>query len=357
MPDSKQAVDAGRLHGLDGMRGIAACVVAFGFHPQVLFPRGSFAGGWGGPVVDWVHRNGWSTVDLFFVLSGFVFAHVYLPGNKLAKAGGPGEFAVARLARLYPLHLLMLCLTAAVFHPVATNTLGAFFLHLFMLQALATPPGLTFVGPAWSISVEMFCYAVFALAAMRGERMRGIVTLAVIVAATTILLLPADQTGGTVTRMFARGFLGFFVGQTIWRWRDILTRLPTPLLLGVAMAGFFLDRTFDPALTLILTAWPAALLLALRFGTIGRGVFRWLGDRSYAIYLLHMPLIDFLVSVFGRFRLSPATFAGLTLFVVVTVLVFADIAYRNFELPSRQAIRQWWSRREARIVAAAPTGA
>jgi peptidoglycan/LPS O-acetylase OafA/YrhL len=48
--------------------------------------------------------NGWVAVQLFFVLSGYNMAHNYPKGV----AGGYGKFLVKRLARIYPLHLLML---------------------------------------------------------------------------------------------------------------------------------------------------------------------------------------------------------------------------------------------------------
>ena len=168
--EAETSGNAGRLTGLDGLRGIAACIVAFGFHAQILFPRDSLIGT--GPISDWLLVNGWTAVDLFFVLSGFVFAHVYLSKELLAGPGALKDFAIARLARLYPLHIVTLCLALAMFPAAQDNTGSAFLFHVLMLQALAEPVRHTFNGPAWSVSVEMFCYAAFVAGwahAMRGE--------------------------------------------------------------------------------------------------------------------------------------------------------------------------------------------
>lgn len=68
-----------RLTRLDGLRGIAACVVAFAYHPRSLFAPELFTGH--GALLAWLSHWGWAFVDLFFLLSGYIFAHVYLAGK------------------------------------------------------------------------------------------------------------------------------------------------------------------------------------------------------------------------------------------------------------------------------------
>ena len=163
-----------RLARLDGLRGVAACLVAFAYHPQELFAAGAFASA--GPVVAWFHTWGWTFVDLFFLISGYLFAHVYLGADKLRTPADVADFAVARIARLYPLHLLMLLATGLLFWGKPENTPLAFAAHLVMLQAFVAPVAHTFVGPAWSLSVEVICYVLFALGAAAGPRALRLVT-------------------------------------------------------------------------------------------------------------------------------------------------------------------------------------
>jgi peptidoglycan/LPS O-acetylase OafA/YrhL len=255
-----------RLGRLDGLRGIAACVVAFGYHAGFLFAPSAIDGS--GPVADWTLGWGWTCVDLFFVISGYIFAHVYLRPGALSDGRVLREFALARVARLYPLHLLALLIVAVAFWGTPENSGAAFALHLVMMQAFAEPVAHTFVGPSWSLSIEVLCYVVFALAAVFWR-------------------------GPWAGDIFARGFFGFFMGQLLWHGRGELAKLSTPLLLAMLAAGLVLDAgALSPLLPLGILAWPAALGLALRWPLMESRAMLWLGDRSYAIYLVHMPLVE-----------------------------------------------------------------
>ena len=64
-----------------------------------MFDRAVFADGWGGPVIVWLRHYGWAGVDLFFILSGFVFAHVYRFGETLRVDGDYVETRIGDLAR------------------------------------------------------------------------------------------------------------------------------------------------------------------------------------------------------------------------------------------------------------------
>src|SRR6202051_1243796 len=96
-------------------------------------------------------------VDLFFILSGFVMAHVY--GRELAsnwRAHWP-KFAIARFARIYPLFALtMLSMMTTVSLSGARMRLISFsgrslVLQPFLLQQWS---GLSWNYPSWSISTE-----------------------------------------------------------------------------------------------------------------------------------------------------------------------------------------------------------
>ncbi len=341
-----------RLEGLDALRGIAACVVAFGYHSQYLFAPGTFAPNWGGAVGLWFHTLGWTAVDLFFVLSGYVFAHVYLRGADLTRAAGQQQFWMARIARLYPLHLVMLLFSALLFRNLADNTALAFAAHVTMVQALVDPVGLTFVGPTWSLSVEVMCYAVFALGLGLGRR--ALLWTTWLAAAAGLYALfhfgaSSDlHTGSAV----GRGLLGFFVGQLLWRSREVLARIPVLVLGGAVGAGFAIGpELLGPVVPLSLLGWPALVLLALRTPLMRARPLAWLGDRSYAIYLLHMPMIDAVAFSTGGLGGSGASILLGHLCLICVVLVTADIVYRRFELPARDAVRAVWRRHQGAAVA------
>ncbi|MCW1404060.1 acyltransferase [Novosphingobium sp. MW5] len=329
-----------RLGRLDGLRGIAACVVAFGYHAGYLFVPDATAGF--GPLTDWTLHWGWTCVDLFFVISGYIFAHVYLRPGALDDGRALREFALARVARLYPLHLLALLLVALAFWGRPENSAAAFGLHLVMMQAFAEPVAHTFVGPSWSLSIEVLCYVVFALSAVFWRRAMRPLSWALMLGGAAWLFLLGPPGGPWSGDIFARGFFGFFLGQLLWHGREHLAALSTPLLIAMLAAGLALDAgSISPLLPLGLLAWPAALGLALRWSLMESQPMLWLGDRSYAIYLIHMPLVEGMNAGLGKLDVGPATvllvFAGF----VVTVLALSDLTLRLVEKPARRWIRGW----------------
>lgn len=343
--------EPGRLARLDGLRGLAAVGIAFGFHAKSLYAAGALDTRFA--VLDWIQVYGWLFVDLFFLLSGYIFAHAYIGRSTLTRPGGLADFAVARIARLYPLHLAMLVIVAALVTSNPANTPFAFVAHLFMAQALAPPLGNTFVGASWSLSVEAGCYVLFALAAASGPRILRLVTGGALAVAVLSLALHAAPDGPYGRDVIGRGLLGFFLGQVLWHGRTQFGRVPTALLLGLAAVGLAIPpATIGAILPVAVLTFPAVLLVALRTPWMEATPFTWLGDRSYAIYLIHAPLLDLYVHLFGKLGGSPAEVAlghGLAACVILGV---SDLVYRHFELPARRAIRAAWQQRQRRLAPA-----
>lgn len=335
-----------RLARLDGLRGLAACGVAFTYHTQGLFAPGAFANA-PAPVL-WFHAWGWTFVDLFFVISGYIFAHVYCDGA-LQKPGSRADFTVARIARLYPLHLLTLIACGLLFWTDPANTGFSLLANLTMLQGFLGPDTRGFNGPSWSISIEVVCYALFAFAAASGPRALRLTIFGAIAVAIAQLVLTGKPGGPWTGDALSRGLLGFFFGQALWHWRDRLARAPAPLLAGVLVLGLWIDTgSWSSLLPFSLLAWPAALLLALRLPVMESRPLLWLGARSYAIYLVHEPVLRALKASQGLYA-GPgwAVFLVHALFAVA-VLALADLSLRFLEDPARKAIRVAWARRRQR---------
>ncbi|MEO7383470.1 MAG: acyltransferase [Novosphingobium sp.] len=347
-----------RLVRLDGLRGLAALGVAL-HHAFFHFANWPFADALlTSPLAAtarWIQLWGWTLVDLFFVLSGYVFAHVYLRGSALSTRSGLADFALARFARLYPLHLVMLLLIALFAFGKGANTPFAFVANLLMAQAFIIPFAASFDQPAWSLSVECLCYLLFALAAFAG---RSALLWASAVAALwgAAMLVTHGLPGGPwVQDAVPRGFLGFFLGQALWHGRGWLTRIPAPFLaLGTAAGFFFQSGGYSPLLPLTLLAWPSALLLCLKSQAMGGRVMVWLGDRSYGIYLVNLPIVMTAVALVDRSALSPWATAAWQAALVALTLLASEAAYRLIECPARRAIRTAWLRRRTAGAQAVP---
>lgn len=336
--------DVPRLARLDGLRGVAACVVAFGYHARDLFDWNALAAI--GPVLGWFYNWGWTFVDLFFLISGYIFAHVYLPGERLVQPGAVRDFAVARIARLYPLHLVMLIVCAAAFWQAPENTLLAFGAHLVMAQAFVEPVAKTFNWPAWSISIEVVCYVLFAIGAAGGRARMMRLTLAAAVTGALLIALVGKPGGPLASDLLSRGLLGFFTGQLLWHYRARLAMVPAWLLGALIVGGLVvMQGPYSVLLPLGLMVWPAALLLALRLPLLENRVMLWLGDRSYAIYLVHLPLIQIVVAQTGLLAGGAAFVLAVNLAFIAMVLALSELSFRLIEHPARTAIRQAWQRR------------
>lgn len=345
MPDQLPPARDNRIHQIDALRGIAAVLVAFIFHQHYL--TGIYRSGplMGLPVFTWLHKYGYTMVDLFFVISGFIFCHVYLRGGAMtAKAG---DFAVARLARLYPLHLVTLIAAALVLHfgnPVGMDHLKTdswhFLLNLLMLQESGLNDGHNFNMPAWSISVEIYCYIVFYFLATRFPTKLPWISAAIVIAAIL-------ATRGNVAFIdhIARGLCGFFAGVLTYRLRDTRWWILVPL----AILPFVFFKQIEPgsrAAILGATAYPALVLLSRHLSFLGAQTLQWLGSRSYSIYLIHAPVFWALnVMAFDGQKLSKPVAGVAILFAIPCVLALSDLSYRCFEEPLRKWFRARWQAR------------
>ncbi|MCB1338674.1 MAG: acyltransferase [Maritimibacter sp.] len=347
--------DHQHIHQIDGLRGLAAVSVAFGFHMFFLFGV-RFTGPLDGlPVLSWLYDHGWTMVDLFFVISGFVFSHVYLQAGALRPGTTARSFVAARIARLYPLHLVTLVLVippiaagAAGVRVAENSDLGQFVLNLLLLQASDLEAGYSFNVVSWSISVEMLCYLLFFAAARTGSR------AFTLLAALAILAGIALSTLGTESGWhIGRGLSGFFAGHFAWRLRH--RKIPAALLLtGTVLPVAFAPAALSYGQFLGVTAFPAAVLLALKLPVLSTRPFRWLGARSYSIYLWHPVIYFALRGYIPDFELVRDAHPALLVAVAfATVLIVSDLSYRWFETPMRHWLRARLAGRPSRAGLAA----
>jgi peptidoglycan/LPS O-acetylase OafA/YrhL len=96
-------------------------------------------------------------VTFFFVLSGFVLTLSNLNKTTFSFRG----FYIARISRLLPAYLMALGLMVIIGRSESTMTLRAELLNLFFMQAWFPPYATSVNSPGWSVSVEIFFYALF----------------------------------------------------------------------------------------------------------------------------------------------------------------------------------------------------
>ncbi|MBK6413320.1 acyltransferase [Sphingopyxis sp.] len=329
---------------LDGLRGLAACFISFVFHLRILFSQESNPLN-GVPGLGWFQHWGWSMVDLFFVLSGFVFAHCYLDGWRLRAGTTISSFALSRFARLWPLHAVSLACIILILRDAPETTVANAMTSLAMLHVFLPAPTQTLNGPAWSLSVEVFCYAVFILAATAGARALRVSAVVAIFAGTYCIFAL-----GAWEALIGRGLLGFFCGVILRRYVKFADPIPGAVLIVPAALPFVIVPEGAWLILTSVVAWPATILLALRTKVLESRVMIWFGDRSYSIYLIHVPvylLAATAVSQLGELGRTGSMVA--TIMVWILILLIADLFYRHLEMPSQKAILQWFRKREGGV--------
>lgn len=343
----------------------------------------------------WVNlvRTGYTGVNLFYVLSGFILAYTYLePGSPPSIARG--RFWLARFARVYPIYLLSLLVVAplVVEHFASSNPPGIAAAKigvsgvgsLALLQAWVPQLRGIWNPPAWSLSAEAFFYLAFPFLAplvWRCSRPRALAVAGgcwlagLLPGVVSFWLTPSISAASAVEHLGPDTFATFLRGAP-------LLRLPA-FLLGIALARAFLPVPGEPRSRPAMLAseaavWGALGALALAIGAahhiprmlvhsglldpiygalivslaLSRGPLVWLlswrallvlGEASYAIYVFHVPLYKWGAVFFGDAHLEAL---GVRFFVVYVLLLiaFSVLTFYFVEDPSRHWIRRRFGR-------------
>lgn len=358
--------EAERLSALDGLRGIAALLVVV-LHFQHFNPWFDLPGLGGSEVLT----QSYLWVDLFFVLSGFVLAHVYADGFR---RGPPGwgqvrSFWLARFARVYPLHLAALLLLAGLVAVGFIQSLGRdgrcydawnLAASLALVHVWDTTYGLCWNVPSWSIGAEAAAYALFPwlipLVAGARRLWRPSVPIAC-VASLSVLALTAG--GGTLAIHHDMGALrclpSFVLGIWLCQEKEAgagwqrAVQSDAGCLWAVAAVALSMHFGVPDVLTVGAMALVVAGLAGNR-GAPGRVFggrpFAWLGAISYAVYMLHWPLLLVLISVLEAWFPARQTPPGEAVQAAMYALFFAVLlavsaaAHRLLELPARRWLRR-----------------
>lgn len=343
------------------MRGVAALsIVIFHYHHFYLadafdrpgvpetgtFPYASVLGVFYTPF-------GARAVELFWVISGFVFAHVYLP-----RPVSLWQFGVARFARLYPLHGLLLLIVAALqwvslnaaghWQIYANNDWRHFGLHAVMASNWSTlSRGLSFNGPFWSVSLEILVYGMFFVSLSLLRRFPIPVSLGLSGLCWTVALQPNISLPLVQQAVFTCGAY-FFLGSTLY---GLCFRGAPKLRMSLALAaigglfgglGLWLGEEELATAGICSALVLAAACLDLRAGAAGR-MWRALGDMSYSLYLVHVPLQMCILLVADTLFAGDRSFADnplvLPLYVIASIAL-AHLSYRFYERPARGRLRR-----------------
>ncbi|MEP9402664.1 acyltransferase [Sphingomonas sp. VNH70] len=345
------------LKALTGARGIAAwCVVAFHLRQSLA--------GVPAPVLGGIAK-GYLAVDFFFLLSGFVIWLAWIGRFRSERTCAILPFLRKRVARVWPLHLFVLAglvVLVVLLQASGSDTSVRFPWHalqehVLLVQSWRRAHTLAWNDPAWSISAEFAAYLLFPLLAIAVDwrRWPSALLLAMtggVLALLALVLAAAGETGlgGEVGRFgVLRCLCEFASGSMIaalWlRWRGSMgiTGLAfggAAVMLAALLCGFLWESIGVPAMF-------AALLLGIALTAGWRGNplewrwLHWLGEVSYATYLVHHPLWFTCKLLFvADERAAPW---GVVAAYVAAVVVLSALLYRFVERPAQAWVNAFGS--------------
>jgi peptidoglycan/LPS O-acetylase OafA/YrhL len=304
---------------------------------------------------------GWMGVDLFFVLSGFILATVYV---RLVPPDW-GWFWIKRLLRVYPLNtavmaFLIVCALGGIDSGADPDWPNLPW-HLLALQSFVPhqKPGWFFTN--WSVGVEMICYAAFPLLVLGLQRLnRAWLIVATLAAAAFTLemqhLALASFWGlHAIMRCGSEFLLGAAAG-TLVRRLPRLAKLPATGAEAAAVAAIFLGVAgglhWDWCVAV--GSWRMASVpvsvavligaLASDTGWLARAlharVLLWLGRVSFSLYMIHEPLLRRMAPLAWHFgRPSLPVIAAWGVLALAAALALATCTYRFIEVPGRRLFR------------------
>jgi peptidoglycan/LPS O-acetylase OafA/YrhL len=355
-----------QLPALTSMRFFAAlAVLAYHFEPRMWFVDQS-------GFLHTITNGGNAAVAFFFVLSGFILVYAHCSWSRGLNMG-PRTFYAARAARILPAYGLGLAIAAPFF-------LHAFLVskqidsRSFLLSGLLTPilmqswaplkDAQLWNLPGWSLSAEVFFYLLFPACWILARRF-GIWVFAIGTLVALLTIGMAEQWCLAKPQTFCA------VHLTPEFWAVFpLVHLPK-FLFGMALGGVYLalprERAalFDGLFLVSLLALVSAMSLAgswtavfggtflvilfggLIFGAassriaislLGHPALIWLGEASYAIYILHIPVITWLTFSEGKFATVIPNGVASFMLKVLIVTSAALFTLRFIERPMRSFI-------------------
>jgi len=359
------------ISSIDGLRAIAVAAVVL-YHLGISWIPGGFLG-----------------VDLFFVISGYVITRLILDSINQSSALDLRAFYAARLRRIYPGFIFMVICTIIFIGVWAPEAIKRFLTDLpyaltgsinwylvarnqDYFETIGRPP---LLQHTWSLAVELQFYLIWPIILLTvlkyfGKKNVARIALAIaIISGVTLFIvsLSLDQANAKQISHIYFGTdthsLGLFLGSALavsWipqnlsaaitkRAQDVIDGIGVVGLLGLISVFLFIDQSNA---NLYRIAFPLAGIFgclviislvhpASRFAPIiSTAPFRWVGQRSYGIYIWHWVIFQV---TRPSVDLSGQTWA-LYLARVLLVLALADISLRWVEIPFRQGAVQNWFR-------------
>ena len=351
------------ITGLDGIRAIAVIMV-LAYHLKLALFKSGFLG-----------------VTVFFVLSGYLITGILISEVEEEGTIDLKNFWLRRIRRLVPavmsMAVVIIFVSAVVNRIIFTkgckdflasvlgfNNWWQIFNKVSYFEAAGVPSPFTH---CWSLAIETQFYLIYPLIllgiyklvksrgegrANRGLLFAGVTLLLALISVILMIVLFDPQQDasrvyyGTDTRAFSLLFGALLA--ILWEYRMVPRRLSASVNMVLGSVSFAVLLVMTIAINGSSNFWyrggqfvGTILTVLMVYAVSGRKtwlsrflsnpVLKWIGDRSYSIYLWHYPII---------LLISKGIKASwwITLIEIVLSVVLAELSYRFIETPIRHGI-------------------
>lgn len=342
------------LNSLTSFRFIAALMV-FLFHLEILSQ----------------FQLGAAGVSFFFILSGFILTYTYHSKFKNIKIKEILKFYKARIAKIYPVHLLTFLISLPLvlyyfdpdgFYWVKLTIMS--IINLSLVQSYVPSQGtyFNFNGVSWTLSVEVFFYALFPFVMLLFKKVNFsrhatlcIIIVTCIWACIFVINLNLDENNMFFIWLFhifplARFFefiVGILIGEIfivnrvkylvknsmIFKFLEVFLLIVFVVLCIISLSldnGAIRGGYFIPFWSLLIYVY--AFQKGVISKLLSKKVFVYLGEISFSFYMVHQLVIRYFSYLNMDKTVNFIICLGLTLFLSVLI-------YEKYEEPLRKRIR------------------
>ncbi len=343
-------IESRKIHSIQYLRGIAAVLIVL-YHSTGLIGN------------SWKEllQNARIGVDIFFIMSGFIIYFITNNKNEMKLS----IFAIKRLLRVFPLFLLVWLIVSILCYgdKKFSDVIASAFLFHIDYNAGAPAYGFNLIGPAWTLTYEIYFYILFALCGTLSYRFRGVLSSMLLISLPVMLQLYFNNSFSLTSyahsnfhltslyqspfKVLSSTMLWEFVGGIILAYvyttnRERIQNSPkTPrIIVSIILLLFFIYSVFfygiiPQGITGVFYQSMAIIISALLLEDILNVTVKpleFLGDISYSMYLVHWAIIKVFITFFPGIWSAKLGFTGLFYFVASTIFI-SYVLHRFIEKP------------------------